>query len=59
MGILVAVPIFVTGNKDWWPSLEGFILLINGTQNVISFNFVGIIAFVSIIYWLFRTVTKK
>ena len=23
MGILVAVPIFITGNKDWWPTVSG------------------------------------
>ena len=46
MGILVAVPIFVTGNKDWWPSNPGYDLL-------------GIAAFLGIIYWLFNTAGKK
>lgn len=46
MGILVAVPIFVTGNKDWWPAVQGM-------------DFLGPIAFIGVMYWLFRTVTKK
>ena len=27
MGILVAVPIFLTGQKDWWPQVSGINLL--------------------------------
>ncbi len=46
MGILVAVPIFLTGNKDWWPAISGFELL-------------GPVAFLGILFWLFKTVTKK
>jgi len=46
MGILVAVPIFVTGNKDWWPSNPGYDLL-------------GIAAFLGVIYWLFNAAGKK
>ncbi len=46
MGILVAVPIFVTGIKDWWPQISGFTLL-------------GPVAFLGIIYWIYSTVTKK
>ena len=46
MGILVAVPIFVTGNKEWWPHISGLSLI-------------GPIAFLGIIYWIYNTVTKK
>ena len=46
MGILVAVPIFITGNKDWWPIYPGYDLL-------------GIVAFLGVIYWLYSTVIKK
>jgi len=46
MGIMVAVPIFITGNKDWWPNLSGFELI-------------GPIAFLAVIYWIYNTVTKK
>ena len=59
MGILVALPIFLTGNKDWWPSIDGFILMINKTQQIISFNFLGTIAFLGVIVWLYKVVTKK
>jgi len=24
MGILVALPIFLTADKDWWPNFSGF-----------------------------------
>jgi hypothetical protein len=24
MGILVALPIFLTADKDWWPNYDGF-----------------------------------
>jgi hypothetical protein len=46
MGILVAVPIFLSGQKDWWPQLSGFSIL-------------GPILFLGIIYWLFKAVTKR
>ena len=46
MGILVAVPIFVTGNKGWWPNFHGFELL-------------GPVAFAAVIFWLYKSVTKK
>jgi len=45
MGIMVAVPIFITANKDWWPSIQGF-------------TFLGPILFIGIIYWLYRSVSK-
>ena len=46
MGILVAVPIFITGNKDWWPTVSGL-------------TWLGPIAFLAVIYWLYYTITKK
>ncbi|MBL7014656.1 MAG: oligopeptide transporter, OPT family [Candidatus Marinimicrobia bacterium] len=46
MGILVAVPIFLTEQKDWWPTLSGFSLL-------------GPALFLGMIYWIYSTVTKK
>ena len=46
MGILVALPIFITGNKDWWPFIGGLSL-------------VGPIAFIGVILWLYKVVTKK
>ena len=44
IGILVAVPIFITGNKDWWPQYEGLGLL-------------GILSFFGIVFWLYKSVT--
>jgi len=44
IGIMVAVPVFITGSKDWWPQYEGFSLL-------------GILSFFGIIYWLYKSVT--
>ena len=46
MGILVAVPIFLSGQKDWWPQFSGFGLL-------------GPILFLGMIYWLFKSVSKR
>lgn len=45
MGILVAIPIFVTANKDWWPTLDGF-------------SFLGPILFLGVLYWMYRTLVK-
>jgi len=46
MGILVAVPIFLSGNKNWWPQLG-------------EFNLLGILLFIGIIAWLYKSVSKK
>jgi len=46
VGILVAVPIFITGVKGWWPQISGF-------------SFLGPIAFVLVSYWLYRTAAKE
>ena len=46
MGILVALPIFITGNKYWWPNL-------NGNQ------FLGVFFFLIIAFSLFKVSKKK
>jgi putative OPT family oligopeptide transporter len=46
VGILVAVPIFITGSKDWWPQFSGF-------------QIIGIAAFLGVIGWLYKSVTQK
>ena len=42
MGIAVAIPIFLTANKDWWPSISGF-------------GWMGTVVFAAVLYWLFNT----
>ena len=44
-GIAVAIPIFVTSDKDWWPHISGFELL-------------GPLLFLIIIVWLYKSVTE-
>ncbi|MFA6618027.1 MAG: oligopeptide transporter, OPT family [Candidatus Neomarinimicrobiota bacterium] len=46
MGILVAIPIFATANKNWWPHIGGFKCL-------------GIVLFALIAFWLYREAKKK
>jgi len=46
MGILVAVPIFITGQKDWWPNFSGIEMF-------------GSILFVGMMFWLYKAVSKK
>jgi len=46
MGILVAVPIFITANKNWWPSVGGF-------------KWLGIVLFALVAVWLYFTAKKK
>jgi hypothetical protein len=46
VGILVAVPIFITGSKAWWPQFPGF-------------QIVGIIAFLAVLGWLYKSVTSE
>ncbi|MEE8335929.1 MAG: oligopeptide transporter, OPT family [Candidatus Neomarinimicrobiota bacterium] len=46
MGILVALPIFISGNKDWWPQYTGFSTL-------------GTLFFLAVIYWIYYTARKK
>ena len=42
MGILVALPIFLTANKDWWPTYDGF-------------NWLGPILIIAIAIWFITT----
>lgn len=46
MGILVAIPIFITANKDWWPQIGGF-------------GWLGIILFISVAFWMYKTAEKS
>ena len=46
VGILVAVPIFATGQKDWWPTYSGFQIL-------------GIAGFLTVLGWLYNSVTYR
>jgi len=46
MGIAVAVPIFLTANKDWWPAVNGF-------------SWLGTLLFAAILYWLYSTSKKQ
>ncbi len=46
MGILVAVPIFVTANKAWWPHIGGF-------------GWLGIVLFTLVAVWLYVTARKR
>ena len=46
MAIFIAVPIFMTGTKDWWPAFPGY-------------DLIGIFCFLAIIYWIYNTATKK
>lgn len=46
MGILVAIPIFITANKNWWPTVNGL-------------DWLGIIFFLIVIFLLYKSVTKK
>ena len=43
MGIMVALPIFLTGNKSWWPSLSGP-----------HSNWIGVIPFIFVIIWFYK-----
>ena len=44
IGILVAVPIFITGSKDWWPQYP-------------ELGFLGILAFCAVLGWFYTSVT--
>ena len=46
MGILVAIPIFITANKNWWPSVAGF-------------KWLGLVLFALVAVWLYVTAKKK
>jgi len=40
------VPIFISGQKDWWPQLSGM-------------NLLGPVLFLAMIFWLYKAVSKK
>lgn len=42
MGILVALPIFISQDRNWWPTISGF-------------NLLGLILFILVCFWLYRT----
>ena len=48
MGILVAVPIFISGNKNWWPNLSSVPIL----------EWLGLILFV-LVAWMLTKIAKK
>jgi putative OPT family oligopeptide transporter len=41
MGIMVALPIFLTGNKAWWPQIIGS-------------SWIGVIPFICVIIWFYK-----
>ena len=41
IGILVAIPIFITGNSTWWPNLN-------------NYNYLGVIAFLLLILYFYN-----
>ena len=45
MGILVALPIFLTGNKSWW-------------YHIIGSPWIGVVPFICIIIWFYK-ISKK
>ena len=46
MGILVAVPIFITSNKDWWPTFG-------------PVTWLGTLFFIGVMYWLYRILVSR
>ena len=50
MGILIALPIFISGEKNWWPSF-----------NFPEFGIInlGSVLFISILFWFYNSTTKK
>ena len=46
MGIMVALPIFLTGNKAWW-------------SQIIGSPWIGVVPFIGVIIWLYKSVSKK
>ena len=51
MGILIALPIFISGEKNWWPSYNNFPEF--GMINL------GSILFLSILFWFYNSTIKK
>ncbi len=46
MGILVAVPIFITNKPDWWISIDGY-------------SWLGPILFIGVIFWFIQLLKRK
>ena len=46
VGVLVAIPIFLSGNGNWWPSYPGF-------------DFVGILLTLAVIFWIIKAATSR
>lgn len=46
MGILVAIPIFVTANKNWWPTIN-------------HVSWLGVVLFIGILFWLYMTARSE
>ncbi len=46
MGILVAVPIFITSNKDWWPTFG-------------PATWLGTLLFIGVMYWLYLILVSR
>ena len=47
MGIGIAIPVFITGVKDWWPTFYE------------KSDMIGLIVFLTMIFWLYKSVSKK
>ena len=47
MGIGIAIPVFITGAKDWWPTFYE------------KSDMIGLIVFLTMIFWLYKSVSKK
>ena len=46
IGVIVAIPIFLTGNADWWPKIGGF-------------SWLGIVLFIAALFWIFQAGRKR
>ena len=46
MGIVVAIPIFLSGSSNWWPHVSGF-------------SWLGLVLFAFIVLWLYKSCSKK
>ena len=47
MGIGIAIPVFITGVKGWWPTFYE------------KSDMIGLIVFLAMIFWLYKSVSKK
>ena len=45
IGISVALPIFLSGEKNWWPQITGF-------------EFLGPILFLFVIIWFYKNIVR-